>query len=78
MTTVTLDAFLLDKEIRHAAKLYRTLPQHLFAHAVATQIIEPNLPRINAALGQRNDPRYLAYLVMAAMLATANASGSRD
>jgi hypothetical protein len=56
MRTVTLGDFLTDDEIAEAARLRD--------HAkILEQIIAPNLERINAALGQENDARYLAYAI---------------
>lgn len=52
----TLSDFLSDDEIAKCAELKDTT-------AVREQIIEPNLERINKALGQENDARYLAYAV---------------
>ena len=54
--TVTLDDFLTEQEISQAVDL----GTH---QAVLEQIIEPNIERINEALGQENDARYLAYCV---------------
>lgn len=56
MLKVTIDQFLTEKEIKKAMKL-RT------AKLIADQIITPNLERINAALGQENDPMFLGYAV---------------
>lgn len=33
------------------------------ANAICALVIEPNISRINLALGQENDPMYLAYAV---------------
>jgi len=64
MQMVTLNQFLSDREIRHAVKLFRELGSGgRFIHAVEENIIRPNLDRINAALGQENDPTYLAYAI---------------
>ena len=62
MKTMTLGQFLTRDEIDQCWKLWRTLEgTGRFASTVAKDIIEPNLARINAALGQENDARYLAY-----------------
>lgn len=55
MKTMLKD-FLTDDEIRRAVKLKK-------CDAIQREIIEPNLARINRALGQENDARYLAYAV---------------
>jgi hypothetical protein len=64
MKTMTIDQFLLPAEIDRAAELYKTLAgTGRFAATVDVEIIAPNIARINKALGQENDPRYLAYAV---------------
>jgi hypothetical protein len=63
MKTVTLPEFLTEREIRQARVLYRAGLGSGYAKAVSERIIQPNLKRINRALGQPNDPMYLAYAV---------------
>ena len=64
MRHVTIDQFLTPAEIERARQMHATLADTgLFAATVMAQIITPNIERINAALGQENDPRYLAYAV---------------
>lgn len=53
---VSLQDFLTEDEIGEAIRL-RIAPK------ILKQIIAPNLDRINKALGQENDARYLAYVV---------------
>jgi hypothetical protein len=66
MKHTTLGAFLTDVEIERCLTLWRELRgTGRFARTVAEQVIAPNLPRINAVLGQENDARYLAYAVEA-------------
>jgi hypothetical protein len=60
---VTLHDFLTEEEILRAVELYQESPPGTFVRIVDAQILTPNLDRINAALGQENDPRYLAYAV---------------
>jgi hypothetical protein len=60
---VGLTDFLTEEEIARAIELYQICAAGSFARAVDAQIITPNIDRINAALGQENDPRYLAYAV---------------
>ena len=62
MTAIAITDFLTEAEIAQAIKLYDTFPTG-FARVCAQEIIVPVLPRINQALGQENDPRYLAYMV---------------
>ncbi len=54
MNRTTVTAFLTGEEIEHAKAL-----RH--AKLICDEIIQPNIDRINKALGQRNDPMYLAY-----------------
>lgn len=43
-----------------------------FVDAIEREVIRPNMDRINTALGQENDARYLAYAVAHAFLHVAN------
>lgn len=64
MKTVTINQFLLPEEIERAVELYRQLAdQGCFATTFADVVIAPNIERINKALGQDNDPVFLAYAV---------------
>jgi heme oxygenase len=64
MKTMTIDQFLTSEEIDRAAALYQKLAgTGTFAATVDAEIIAPNMERINKALGQDNDSRYLAYAV---------------
>jgi hypothetical protein len=60
---MTIADFLTDQEIQKAMRLYRTAAPGTFAKRCAEEIITPNMERINASLGQDNDPTYLAYCV---------------
>lgn len=60
---VKIGDFLTDDEIKAATKLYETIGIKNFAAACAEQIIKPNIERINKALGQENNPLFLAYAV---------------
>lgn len=61
---ITIDQFLTAREIDRAAELYTQLSATgRFAKTLEDEIITPNMERINQALGQENDPRYLAYAV---------------
>jgi hypothetical protein len=62
--TASIGDFLTDAEIARATELWAALKDTgTFAATLAREVIEPVLPRINAALGQENDSRYLAYMV---------------
>jgi len=64
MKSCVITDFLTDNEIALAQALYRKYRgTGKFAKLVDAQIITPNIKRINAALGQANDPKYLAYAV---------------
>jgi hypothetical protein len=60
---VTIDQFLTTAEIAQATRLYRTAKPGTFNRLLTEQIIQPNIERINTALGQENDASYLAYAV---------------
>lgn len=60
---ITLADFLLPPEIEKAVALYKEAAPGTFGQRCAAEIIEPVMPRINAALGQENNARYLAYVV---------------
>jgi len=68
---VSIDQFLTAAEIRKAAAIYK---KHRGTGKVAAmidaEIIAPNIERINKALGQPNNPRYLAYAVEFVMMGT--------
>jgi hypothetical protein len=59
---ITIGDFLTDGEITRAMQLYKS-DRANFHTVVLEQIIRPNMARINQALGQENDPDYLAYMV---------------
>jgi hypothetical protein len=63
MKTITIGEFLTDQEIEQVSRLYRTAQPGTFNRLLTEQIIQPNIERINKALGQENDARYLAYVV---------------
>lgn len=56
MKKITIQDFLTDDEIKLAIKLGK-------AKEIAEQITKPNMERIDRALGQKNDPMYLAYAI---------------
>lgn len=64
MNTITIHDFLTPEEIKRALKLWRKLKgTGRFAATVEQEIIAPQMARINAALGQENNAKYLAYAV---------------
>ena len=70
MREVSVREFLTDDEIRQALILYATMKAQNhsgFAKRFSEQVIAPNIKRINAALGQENDPLYLAYAIESAL-----------
>lgn len=64
MKNVPLTDFLTEAEIDQALALWLKLKDTgTFAATCDREIITPILPRINAALGQANDARYMAYAI---------------
>lgn len=61
---VRLTDFLTDAEIARAVELYEEAPAPgNFVRAFEVEVLSPNMDRINRALGQENDSRFLAYAV---------------
>lgn len=61
---VSLSDFLLPKELDRVKALWSSHKDDgKFVHRVCEDIIRPNIDRIDEALGQKNDPMYLAYMV---------------
>jgi hypothetical protein len=60
---MTIDQFLTKDEVEQARKLFNAAGGHGATSVIESQIIKPNIARINKALGQENDSRYLAYCV---------------
>ena len=69
MKTITLPEFLTEDEIQTVLDLWKGWSRYShpigksYAKTVCEEVIRPNLERINKALGQENDPMYLAYAV---------------
>ena len=57
----SLGDFLTVKEFELAERMWKE-SEHDYASRIAKRIIEPNIARINAELGQENSPMYLAYV----------------
>lgn len=59
---VSLADFLTAKQRERALEMWYE-SQDNYAQRVADEIITPNIADINLKLGQKNDPKYLAYCV---------------
>lgn len=63
--TFTINQILTEAEIVKAVEIYNSCEHGVgFARRCSDEIIKPVIGRINAALGQENDPDYIAYAVM--------------
>ena len=64
MHKITIDQLLTPAELARAVELYKAhAGTGRFAATLDAEIITPNIERMNKALGQPNNPRYLAYAV---------------
>jgi len=63
MKKTSLKDFLTDEEIEQCITMFNEIPEGSYAAWVNDNIIDPNIERINKALGQENDSMYLAYMV---------------
>ncbi len=61
--TIALSDVLTPSEIARARALYREQSDETFNTRVVRELIAPNMARINKALGQENDARYIGYAV---------------
>lgn len=61
---VSIYEFLTEAEIEQAVNIYRN-DRDNFHRRVLMEIINPNMERIDKALGQENDADYLAYCIEA-------------
>jgi hypothetical protein len=68
--TTTLIEFLTNDQIERCLVLY---PDH---NAILKEVIAPNINDINRKLGQENDERFLAYLIVAAISEAARLKGA--
>jgi hypothetical protein len=66
MKTIILPQFLTEVQINEAVRLYEAHGNDAVTQIQLT-VIEPNMPAINAKLGQENDAHYLAYAVLYAL-----------
>jgi hypothetical protein len=62
MKQVTMREFLTSEEVDKAVSLY-TYHRPAFHNRCRDEIIKPVMDRINADLGQENDPDYLVYAI---------------
>lgn len=60
---IAIQDFLTVSEIERAANLYAICKPGTFAEQCADEIITPVIARINASLGQDNDPKFIAYMI---------------
>ena len=63
--TFTLDQLFKPDEGELIIKIYNE-DEANFVSRVQAEIVEPALERINKITGQQNDPRYIAYMLLAA------------
>lgn len=63
MKTATLSEFLTPEEIKRAISLYGEARAGTFATRCEAEIVKPSLARINTALGQENNARFVAYAI---------------
>lgn len=70
MKHITLGDFLTDAEIAECQRLWRDREKSetRYNTLVKERIIQPNMARINKALGQENDASYLAYAIEYVMM----------
>lgn len=61
---VKLSDFLTDSQIASAVKIGQDYSADLtkMVTKLEKDIMRPNIEQINAKLGQKNDPRYMAYM----------------
>lgn len=69
MRSVSLGQFLTERQIIECINLYALYSHHpsTFVVEVTEKVIRPDIERIDRALGQLNDPRYLGYAVLFVM-----------
>ena len=61
VNVISMSAFLTDEQIKKVVKIYKKEPDGRKAQAICDEVIAPNIEAINNKLGQKNDPKYLAY-----------------
>ena len=73
MKTITLPEFLTEGQITHAIALYDEHGMDA-VQEIRAQVIEPNMAKIDKKLGQENDARDLAYVVVYVLSQASQAS----
>jgi hypothetical protein len=71
--TLTLGEIVNADETRAATAIFQDAVTR-----IEKEIITPALPRINAWTGQQNDPRFLAYMVIIAIVSIADEKAARE
>jgi hypothetical protein len=62
MKKFSLSDILTDPEIETCLRMYRD-NRSTFHERCLNEIVRPNMERINKALGQENDARYITYAI---------------
>jgi hypothetical protein len=62
MKNIALKDFLTPFQIIKARRLHQKCSPGTFAKTCVDELIAPNIDRINARTGQKNDPLFLAYV----------------
>lgn len=73
----TLADIFTASELERAKELFLETPVGSFNKVVVAEIIEPVMDRINKALGQENDPRYMGYMLEHALTQSGLEPGSK-
>lgn len=68
-TPTILDLFTTE-ELERAAALYESSAPGTFNKAVVKEVVLPVMARINAVVGQENDPSYIGYALEAEFMQT--------
>lgn len=66
--TATLADLFTKEELERAKALYERSAPGTFNKAVVKEIVAPVMARINARLGQENDPSYIGYAIENALM----------
>jgi hypothetical protein len=70
--TFAIGEIFTDRELKKAKRLWLQSRNQIgvFHNRCVAEIVTPALSRINTTTEQQNDPRYLAYLLEAALMRT--------
>ena len=73
---IDIKTIFTKEEIKRAKALYRKSQKEGFGFAkrCREEIVQPVMARIDAALGQENDPMYMAYVLEYEMMANRRAA----